>query len=68
MEDQGPAFLAVGVKRNIHSVSMIELQSIMDDGLTIGTDRQGATEGLKEEILNFGRLSNSPGSITVKAN
>jgi hypothetical protein len=60
--------LAVGVKRDIHSISMIELESIMDDGLTIGTDRQGPAEGLKEEILNFRRIGNSPASVTVKAN
>jgi hypothetical protein len=40
----------------------------MDGRLTIGADGQAAAEGLKEEILNLGRVSDGPDSVAVKAN
>jgi hypothetical protein len=40
----------------------------MDARLTQSADRQAAAESLKEKILNFGRVSDGPDSIAVKAN
>src|SRR5882672_12416385 len=66
--EQRLSLRAVGMKRHIHRVVMIEAPAIVNRALAKDSDRQRLLKRVKVEALNFPGVRQGPGGAAVVAN
>ena len=51
--EQRLTFFAVGMKRHVHGVAVIKVQTLVCRGLTQGADRQDTTKRVEEKFFDI---------------